>query len=164
MIIALKVLHIAALSIWCMGLFSMPGLLAAGGRLHDPSETDRSHRLTRLVFIQVMSPAAVVAIAAGTGLLLYGGVFAPWMFAKLGAVSALVLIHLLAGRLATATRLGASYGRVRQTLATLATTIVVTTILWLVLAKPIIDLSALPDWARQPGGLQSLLDTIRPMP
>jgi protoporphyrinogen IX oxidase len=164
MTVVLKVIHIAALSIWCVGLFAMPALLARRRRQLDAVASEELHRFTRRLFIEIMSPAAVVAIAAGTALVFQREVLTNWMYAKLAAVSLLVLIHLRAGRLITATRLHLPYGWLRQA-GTLATTAAVTTaILWLVLAKPTLDADALPPWTREPGGLQSLLDTIRPIP
>ena len=37
-------------------------------------------------------------------------------------------------------------------------------ILWLVLAKPHVETGRLPKWLLTPGGLQSLLETMMPMP
>ena len=59
---------------------------------------------------------------------------------------------------------GGVYARWRQVMTTITTMSAVTAILFLVLAKPVIDRDLAPDWTRQPGGLQSLLETIIPIP
>ena len=59
---------------------------------------------------------------------------------------------------------GGGYARWRQVTTTIATLSAITAILFLVLAKPVIEPTIAPEWARQPGGLQSLLETISPIP
>jgi protoporphyrinogen IX oxidase len=165
MIVWTKAVHIAALAIWCAGLLALPSLLAQRGRLGDRESVYRLHRLTRALFINVTSPAAFVAVLAGTVLIFLREAFTPWMMLKLAAVGALVVLHVRVGYLILHLfDPGGRYARWRQALTTGATIAVISAILWLVLAKPRFDLGRLPEWLRKPGGLQSLLETMSPMP
>jgi hypothetical protein len=87
------------------------------------------------------------------------------MALKLVAVGVLVIVHLRMGHVILYIyEPGGFYARWRQVSATVATLAAITAILWLVLAKPAIQPDIAPDWMRQPGGLQSLLETIIPIP
>lgn len=165
MIALTKALHIAALVTWCAGLLALPGLYAQHGRLHEREAIHELHRLARVIFVNVMSPAAFVTVITGTILIFLRNVFTVWMMLKLAAVGAMVLLHAWQGYVMLPLFDSDSrYGRWRQISATVATFCVISAILMLVLAKPAFDLGGLPDWLRRPGGLQSLLETIRPIP
>jgi uncharacterized membrane protein len=129
-----------------------------GRELHD------LHRFTRVVFINVTSPAAFVTVIAGTALIFLREVFTVWMALKLVAVGALVIVHLRMGHVILSLYdPGGNYARWRQVATTITTLSAITAILFLVLAKPVIDRNVAPGWMR-PGGLQSLLETISPIP
>jgi uncharacterized membrane protein len=61
-----KALHIAALVIWCAGLFALPLMLAR----HDPAIGQADYSRIRLAshygYTWVVTPAAMLAVAAGT--------------------------------------------------------------------------------------------------
>jgi uncharacterized membrane protein len=165
MIALLKSLHIVALIFWCGGLLVLPGLFGQRGISGGREETLELQRFARRVFIGVTSPAAFVAVIAGTILLFMREVFTTWMMLKLFAVGLLVMIHVRAGFLIL--NLFKPHGRYapwRRWAITAATLAVIGIILVLVLSKPFIDFSSLPLWMREPGGLQSLSEIIRPMP
>ncbi len=165
MIAWVKAVHIVALTVWCAGLLALPGLYAQRSRLRSRDEVHDLQRLTRAVFINVTSPAAFVAVAAGTALVFLHDVFTVWMALKLLAVGVLVALHVREGHLILHLfDPGGRYARWQQAAGTLATLATIGVILWLVLAKPGFDLDGLPEWLRRPGGLQSLLETMRPMP
>jgi protoporphyrinogen IX oxidase len=165
MIVWVKAVHIVALTVWCAGLLVLPGLYAHRSRLRSRDAVHELHRFTRAVYINATSPAAFVAIAAGTALMFLRDVFSVWMALKLLAVGALVAIHVREGYLILYLfDPGHRYARWQQLLGTVATLGAIVAILWLVLAKPGFSLDDLPEWLRKPGGLQSLLDTMRPMP
>jgi uncharacterized membrane protein len=164
MIAWLKAVHISAFAIWCAGLIVLPTLYAQQSRAHSHAASYLVHRFTRSIFIEVASPAAFIAIASGTALIFARSVFVDWMLLKLAAVGLLVILHVWSGHMIIQvfeSRRG--YSRIRQILATLATLIVVTAILGLVLAKPPLELRSLPTWLA-PGGLQSLVKIINPTP
>jgi uncharacterized membrane protein len=163
MIAWIKAVHIVALSVWCAGLLVLPAIYyrrrhLQGRELHD------LHRFTRVVFINVTSPAAFVTVIAGTALIFLREVFTVWMALKLVAVGALVIVHLRMGHVILSLYdPGGNYARWRQVATTITTLSAITAILFLVLAKPVIDRNVAPGWMR-PGGLQSLLETISPIP
>ncbi len=98
MIITLvKALHIAALILWCAGLIALPLVLAKHDEGEAQADYARLRRITHYGYTRIVTPAAVVAIAAGTALIFLRGAFVPWMFAKLVAVGLLVALHALIG-------------------------------------------------------------------
>ncbi len=162
MIVALKIIHIMALSVWCVGLLALPALLASRGRAVEPTEKEVLNRRVRWLFNEVTSPAALIAIASGIALIFQRGFYSDWLYAKLAAVSLLVFVHLRAGRLVSASL--RPYGSGRQAASIMVTLSIVSMVFWLVLAKPAFDVSILPGWMSRPGALQSLLEIIRPIP
>ncbi|MGP9814268.1 CopD family protein [Rhodopseudomonas sp. NSM] len=164
MIAWLKAIHIVALIVWCAGLLALPGLFAQRSRL-DAGPAVELNRLTRTLFIGVTSPAAFVAVVAGTILLFLREAFTTWMMLKLLAVGLLVIFHMRAGYLILSIfEPEGHYAPWRRWAMTLATLAVIGVILSLILTKPPIDLAFVPPWMREPGGLQSFVDTIRPTP
>jgi len=162
---AVKALHILGLIIWCAGLLVIPTLYRLRSRVGEGAPLHDLHRFTRAMYVGVTSPAAFVAVGTGTGLIFLGNVFTIWMFLKLGAVGALVLLHIRAGFVILHLfEHGGRYGSWRQMGITAATLGVVATILVLVLAKPHVDATVVPYWLREPGSLQSLSEIIIPTP
>ena len=151
MITALKGLHIAALIVWCAGLFALPLLL---GR-HDPGLSQapyaRLRQLTDASYRLVMTPAAVIAIAAGTALVFARGVYEPWMAAKLAAVGLLVCLHAWQGL--AVVKMGEYAGQRSTPNAALLIVLsigVMSIVLLLVLAKPAPPPGLLPQWLLRP--------------
>ncbi|MDQ2080865.1 CopD family protein [Xanthobacteraceae bacterium Astr-EGSB] len=164
MIVWAKAIHMAAIMVWCAGLTVLPLLYAKRNGLRDDPLHDL-HRFTRSVFIHVTSPAAFVAVIAGTLLVFLRNVFTAWMALKLVAVGVLVAIHVWQGHVILYLfEPGRFHARWRQCAAAAATVSAIAAVLFLVLAKPIIDLTPPPRWQLRPGGLQSLLETIIPIP
>jgi uncharacterized membrane protein len=162
---ALKALHIASLVLWCGALLALPTLFRHRGRVGEGAESNELHRIVRALFVNLASPAAVVAVGSGTALIFVGAVFTPWMFLKLAVVAALVGMHVRTGFvLFHLFDPGRRYPRWRQTGATLLLSGVLATILLLVLAKPRLATDFLPRWMTEPGGLQSFSSTMMPMP
>lgn len=164
MIVWTKAVHIAALMVWCAGLLVLPGIYRRRSSFYGP-DIHEVHRFARAIFIGVTSPAAFVTVIAGTALIFLRDVFTVWMALKLVAVGALVVIHMRQGYvLLSLFEPGRDYASWRAILAIAATGSAIGVILWLVLAKPPIETTRLPDWLLTPGGLQSLLETMMPMP
>ena len=165
MIVWLKSAHIVAMMFWCGGLLMLPSIYRQRGRVESKDAMHDLHRFARALFINVTSPAAFIAVAAGTALIFMRDVFTVWMMLKFAAVGALVALHVRLGYVILYLfDPGYRYARWRQVASTAATLVVILAILWLVLAKPEIGLAGIPAWMREPGGLQSLLETMRPIP
>ena len=65
MIAWVKVIHIAGIMLWCAGLLALPSIyLRRNGLRGEPLH--ELHRFARSVFIHFTSPAAFIAIIAGT--------------------------------------------------------------------------------------------------
>ncbi len=135
----LKALHITALTIWCAGLFYLPGLLMLHPRTRDRDSFHRLRIMTRYSFIILISPAAVIAIISGTALVYVRGAQGDWLAAKLVAVALMVFFHLYCGN-----QLGALRRRndpkhrpawVYLSLV-IVPSVLIPVVLWLVLAKP----------------------------
>jgi len=164
MIAWLKAIHILALMVWCAGLLVLPSLFAQRSRL-DARPAVELNRFTRTLFIAVTSPAAFITVVAGTVLLFMREAFTNWMMLKLLAVGVLVIIHMRAGYLIlNVFEPEGHYAPWRGWVMTVATLAMIGVILLLILTKAPIELAALPQWMREPGGLQSFVDTIRPTP
>ena len=114
------------------------------------------------VAVGVAMRSLSMTIAASIGPL---KAFTAWMMLKLVVVGLLVVIHIRSGYLIL-NLFGAHghYAAWRRWIMTTATLATITGILTLVLAKPELSPNGLPTWLTQPGGLQSLVETIRPTP
>lgn len=133
----IKLIHFAALLIWCGTLLYLPALLAAEARPAAGGSGFSHPQLLRHVFTLAASPAAILAI--GSGSILFYGVssLAPWLILKLSAVALLVLCHAFVGVLVLRVEQGRTQGLPRlSTGLGLAAVLLMTIVLWLVLAKP----------------------------
>jgi len=163
-VIWLKVIHIAAISLWSAGLICLPSLYVQ--RAHVPNEPSlhRLQALVRFLYVGVMSPAAFAAIGSGTALIFLRETWAPWFGMKLVFVGLMATLHSLTGLVII--RLfneGEIYPVWRFMAVTLVTVAIVASILFLVLAKPDIPL-LLPALFAEPGGLRQLLGELSPFP
>lgn len=148
-----KAAHIAALILWCGGLLILPVMLAR----HDPSvlQGDYTHirRASHAVYTLCVTPAAVIAVIAGTWLVFLREVFVPWFYAKLVFVALLVVVHAWVGHILT--RIAEEPGThtpPRASLPVMAMLVPILAILFLVLAKPYHSGLAFPDWLLTPYG------------
>lgn len=90
----LKLLHIAALVIWCGSLLYLPALLSQALQLRkDSGFAQGTPPMPRFFYNSIATPAALIAIASGTLLFLIHGVLGGWLILKLGAVVAMVAAH-----------------------------------------------------------------------
>ena len=158
-VVWLKSVHIAALVVWCAGLLVLPLLYAQREAAGSGPSLHRLHAFTRFAYVVVISPAAFLAIGSGTALVLAREVFTVWFALKLLTVGALVGLHVRAGFVVLEVfNPGGHYGLVRSAVAVSVTAGVVGTILWLVLAKPLVPLDWLPEVLSEPGGLRPLVE------
>lgn len=156
----LKFLHIAALVIWVAGLLYLPAMLWAHHKVEDAQDFARIRMASRFGFLGIVSPAAFVAIGAGGALLFIADALHPWMFLKLVAVGILVIAHIQYGHILSHLADEEARPGIRVKLVAAAVLLSSLAILWLVLAKPVIDLNALPAWLQEPG----LLSPPDPLP
>lgn len=154
-----KGVHIAALAVWCGGLVILPFMLAR----HDPAVVEADYRLirraTHLVYTTCVTPAAVIAVIAGTWLIFMRETFFPWLYAKLFLVALLVSVHVWIGHILV--KVAEEPGRRRPPEPYLPTTAVlglVIAILVLVLAKPALAWLSFPEWLVEPRNAQSIFD------
>lgn len=90
--------HIATMLFWCASIFY---ILAVIGVHHGQGKVlsapgDRGS-IARFIFTNIASPAALLAIAAGTIVFIIDRTTDVWMLAKLSLVTALVIVHALMG-------------------------------------------------------------------
>lgn len=154
-----KGVHIVALAVWCGGLLALPFML---GR-HEPAVVIQDYRLirraTHLTYTLCVTPAAVIAVIAGTWLIFMREAYHPWLYAKLLLVALLAATHAWIGR--TLEKVAARPGRHTPPVPYLpmaAVLVLVVGILTLVLAKPALDAIPLPDWLQEPRGHQLPFD------
>jgi putative membrane protein len=103
----LKLLHVSTVIAWAGALLyltiaiALAGASAGAAGAAGTSAVRNSHRHTLLrgLFVGVATPAALTAIASGTAIFVMYGPLAPWLIAKLGFVSLLVLGHAACGML-----------------------------------------------------------------
>ena len=168
MIALLKTLHIAALSLWCAGLVAMPLVLQIYGR-REEVRTQAGFTEFRLLmhaaYTRIVTPAAIVAIAAGTALIFAADITQPWLVAKLVAVAGMVLAHAWLGHLNVEASEGRGSYQMPHAIAALpASLICMSAVLYLVLAKPDLQplIEALPAALTTPQG-RSLPDVLVPI-
>ena len=129
-------------------------------------ELDRLHRLTRFVYVGMTSPAAFLAIGSGTILIFLQTTFLEWFSLKMLLVAILVMLHVTAGLiLAHLFQPSGHFGRFSYVGLTSAYLLLITGVIWVVLAKPHIDSNQFATNLFTPGGLRQFLCEIRtPMP
>jgi len=161
-----KFIHLGTIAIWSAGLIVLPFLFWQRRGLQMGQELDRLHRLTRFVYVEMTSPAAFVAIGSGTVLIFLQTTFLEWFSLKMVLVGILVMLHVVAGlTLMHLFEPGGSFGRFSYTALTVSYLVVITAIIWVVLAKPHVDSNQFATDLFAPGGLrQALGETRMPMP
>lgn len=164
MIATLKFLHIAAIAIWSAGLVSLPGLYVQRAHVEDDESLYRLQMMVRFAYVTIISPAAFVAVGTGIILIFAQETFAAWFSVKLFFVVCLVFLHVLTGLVIIRLfREGEIYPVWRFILTTILTCAVVLAILFVVLAKPLVNFGPVSELF-VPGGLRSLVQSISPWP
>lgn len=156
-----KFAHIAALLVWCAGLIALPIMLAQHEHGDSQHRYARIREFTHYSYTRLVTPAAVIAVAAGTVLIFLRETFVPWFFAKLAFVGALVVLHALIGNVVV--RMGEEKGDVIAPRPFLPVALVIGTIvaiLALVLGKPIFTPDAAPEWLQSPRNQSLPVDEV----
>ena len=163
---ALKFIHLATIVLWSGGLIVMPFLYWQRRGVPVGPELDRLHRFARFVFVAMTSPAAVIAIGSGTALIFLQTTFLEWFSLKMVLVGGMVILHVTAALiLARVFEPNGRFGRLSYLGLTCGLLVLVTAIVWVVLAKPRIDSNQFAKDLFTPGGLGHLFgDTRIPMP
>lgn len=156
----IKGIHIIGIVLWIGGLVALPLLLGQHKREHRQIDYQRIRRFSHYGYTHLLTPAATIAVAAGTALLFLRSVFVPWMFAKLVLIGVLVTLHAWIGNLVV--RMGEHTNKRQPSpiLPLVVLAIALTCgILYLVLAKP--DYSfELPDWLMTPRDRQLPVEEV----
>ena len=158
MIAILKTVHIIGFTIWMAGLLVLPVVMQVYGRRREMQTQpgfDEFRWLTHYSYTRVVTPASIIAIAAGTALIFAHHVLTVWMLAKLVAVSGLVLLHAWLGHVIVQAGEGRGAYKMPPVGLTVAPLLVlIMGVLWLVLAKPDLDalVAALPAFLQEPRG------------
>jgi protoporphyrinogen IX oxidase len=162
----LKFIHLAAIAIWSAGLIVLPFLFWQRRSLTAGADLDRLHRMTRFVYVGMTSPAAFIAIASGTALIFLQATFLEWFSVKMVLVGAMAMLHVAAGLALPRVFLpDGRFGRFSCIALTSAYLVLVTAIIWVVLAKPHIDSNQFAAHLFEPGALGQFFGATRmPMP
>ncbi len=135
-------LHIAALVVWCAGLLYLPGLYSVQTHLRQHTEFHRIRVMSRVAFVGIASPAAVIAIISGSALVYTLDASGGWLAAKLTVVAFMAIFHAYCGHMLA--RLGhESHQRRRYRVEpwlVIPPVLMISLVLWLVLAKPVLFL------------------------
>ena len=150
----LKFVHLATIALWSGGLIALPFLFWQRRTLEAGLDLDRLHRVVRLVYVELTSPAAFIAIASGTALIFLQATFAEWFSLKMLLVGIMAMLHVLAGLVLVQLFLPEGrFSRLSYLALTSAYIVVITAIIWVVLAKPHIDANQIAAHLFEPGGL-----------
>lgn len=94
-------LHIVAVLFWAASLLYLPALITGrvtrDEKIKEPQTPYDS--ISREVFTYIATPAALIAIIAGTLVFIIDYTVDPWLIVKLTLVALLVVCHTLAGLL-----------------------------------------------------------------
>jgi putative membrane protein len=155
-----KFLHLSAVALWLGGLLALPFLMVQRSGLEGES-LERLQRMVRFLYVALTSPAAFVAIAAGTALIFLRWTFVEWFTLKIACVGALAALHALIGlRVLSVFEHEGQIGKLAAVALTGVASAASLAILWLVLAKPDLDARAFAGGLMAPGALGEALAPI----
>jgi len=92
----MKFAHLATMALWIAGLLTVPFLLRQKDGLAGP-DLHRLHRMVRLLYVGLVSPAAFVSITTGTVLIFLRATYVEWFSLKLLFVGVLAALHVRLG-------------------------------------------------------------------
>ncbi|ODT72073.1 MAG: hypothetical protein ABS75_05770 [Pelagibacterium sp. SCN 63-23] len=157
-----KFLHVASIALWSAGLIALPFLYLQRKGLKDDA-LYRLHAFARSLYVNIVSPAAFVAIGSGTVLIFLMATYDAWFSAKMLAVSVMTGVHIFSGLMIL--RLfepGRSYPLWRFSIVMPLTLLTISTILVLVLGKPRLEWPEFFADLFVPGRLGELLAPFNP--
>lgn len=140
------ILHIVAMLLWAASLLYLPALIVGGvtGKNAIEEPPDPMGSVSRYVFTRIATPAALLAIMAGTLVFVVSNTIDVWLIAKLTLVTGLVLVHTLVGLMVLRGegRKGERNDKPLKrwcALLSLVSLLLMAAIVWLVLAKPPVE-------------------------
>ena len=138
----LLLLHISAVVCWCGSLLYLPALIAGTASQQTDIERERHLVVTIMVFSRFATPAALIAIVSGTALFITGSITELWLILKLTLVMALVLCHALGGWIMLLTQSAPDKNvTISCVLLRVVVAILILSIVWVVLTKPLLELT-----------------------
>lgn len=156
----MKFAHLAGIALWAGGLVTLPFLMRqkdglAGHDLH------RLHRMVRLFYVGILSPAAFVSIATGTVLIFLQATYVEWFTLKLVFVGVMAALHVWLGLLVLSVfEDGGRLPRWGARLLTLGIASSAAAVLVVVLWKPRLSMYQLAPGLFQPGALAEILQPL----
>lgn len=161
MIVAVKALHIAAVIVWCAGLVALPLML----RRIEPDQGQlmfaRLRKVTHYGYTRLMTPAAVIAVAAGIALIFLRQTYTGWMIAKLATVGLLVCVHGFVGYVVLRSEEEKGrYDTPRAAFMIVPAIAAMSLVLLIVLAKPAVPADLFPEWLTSPRERQLPWDEV----
>ena len=130
-------LHIAFLLLWSAALVYFPRLLVRHANDDDPGNRERAMLMQRTLYAYLMTPSALLAVAAGTWLIFERGFSGGWLQVKLTLVLLMVWLHTYCGYLMGEYRHGREHRRlVWFRLLPLVLLLLITAVVLLVTWKP----------------------------
>ncbi len=155
-----KFIHVGAIAFWSAGLIALP-FLYSQRRALEGDALYRLHAFTRSLYINIVSPAAFVAIGSGTVLILMQGTYENWFSAKLVGVAVMTGIHIFSGLMILRVfEPGNRYSLGRAAVVVTLTSTVVSAILVLVLGKPDLRWPGALDTFFAPGALRTMFTQV----
>lgn len=156
-----KFAHIATISIWAAGLICMPFLYRQRSGLDEDEGLHRMHSMVRFFYVVILSPSAFIAIGTGIALIFLQQTFDAWFTAKLFFVGLLVGVHVVSGLVILELFEEAGrYPRWRYIAVTTLTTAIATAILFMVSAKPRINVHGFFPDIFAPGKLGEMIGPL----
>ena len=134
-------LHVVLLIVWSAGLFYIPALCSIEFAKVDRITARHTRIMTRFVFVAIASPAAVLTIVTGGVLVYMTDASGDWLAAKLTFVALMAVFHGYCGHMLT---LLGHEGKDKKRIRSLSVwllgvpVLLISTVLWLVLAKPVL--------------------------
>lgn len=133
----LKGAHIVALAFWAGGLFALPVLLARQPDAPERAAYLRLRAMSRLAYLALISPAAILAIVTGSALIPLVDVEGSWLALKLTGVAGMAVFHVLCGHLLSELRFEPEAYRPASLQALIVVPLLlVPGVLWVILARP----------------------------
>lgn len=135
-VLAALSLHIAFLLVWSAALVYMPVLLFRQAGERDPGARERIALMERWLYATIMTPAALLAVLAGTWLVFERGFQGGWLPAKLALVVLLAWFHVHCGHLMVGLKQRGPLHRGYYGVLPAVPALLITGIFWLVTGKP----------------------------
>ncbi|GGB55227.1 CopD family protein [Blastomonas aquatica] len=149
-VLILKAMHVSTISLWAAGLIILPLLYRGYRKQFSDAEYARFRKVTHYSYVGFLTPTAVIAVGSGIALIMMRDIYEPWLFAKLALVSALAILHAYMGHMIVLTAETRGSANLPPPILVLVPVLLVLTgILGLVLAKPVIVIDW-PQWMTEP--------------